>query len=1237
MLEHFVHLLIWTSLQMTYMSETAALHGHFDPMYSDVANLVTKVSPIKKAYIFYDTLRIDHPLALVQVEATIDALSTKLSSLRYATTLENLQPLTVVSQEVVLTLFQTILPLATSLQACKTLELEPLMLSNLPLALKTSIPVLLHDEISIGTNSVLCISPKYTLREEDCLSSIINKTRHLLPFKKSEELRNYLLNSFIGAVAHIIVSNDEVVFTVSPYGNSACIGAYNPKKMTKKATLDVKLLHEHFYEKLNAAFTDIYDYLDLIVSHLGDTIHSISSDEFTLPIPLQDKEKSIEEILKLLPLYLENHPNNIPTYPIFEEFFTASVKDSPDYILGNLTAKDIAKITDRQRGILYSSLIQFKEGLTRRMTEYMKSFNLYQQKLYLPRTLLFDKKQNPSTFLYLIRSMIPSIDENLLTEILIIIQNEKASLLQDVSFLSEKSISVSHLTRSKFSKLSRKQWRKYSSTIGSNYPADDKESQLNFLHNFHNLSELTFSPKDTAPFIDEGAEIHVNNNSISRVFMNLLSPKHENFRNSYKDKVLSHKDKEVRSNMIYDGKKRSKRSWGSFWGGILSLASQDDLDQVYTHELAIGNNELAISTSLRNITDSNSHLLNSVQTVSASVNSLLAREKNLFSDIHSIMDKEELTMENFNAIFTTLDRSTSLISEYLTLQTQTTLLFNSIQKIQSLVLSVLTSTLDVSQIPTSVLRSHLTSNLKLSLSQIKASFIYTPEGYQVKFLIPKLTMPYTIYYIQTVPFLREDVWLSLTVSKFLVMNGIHETLEYEEIKDVCTSYQENYLCPPDVLHLGHSPKNDSCSYQLVLSKLTQTDADLRSCFATKIAKMTDQRFLIKKDEIVISSPAQDWLQYLCVDKQMNEKRALKIGVNRLPTYENCHYETSELQLRNPAQSTVAISEQGSDRGLQIIKDLDSLNGLLQDQLPKEINLTALQLDLSKYSIHEEQADRAVDRVAKDVDTLESIRTMAEFSPTSLDLTRPYHTSNWVACIFWIMIILALVLVWSLIRHCTWYIKLIALICSKTVKLLAKIAYKLRNCRREDPGLQRAYSSMWEMYDPKSRAKQQEPDKEQTELLSTNLDPKSMPVQDMSSLSRINPGGETWKPAQALYENWQMRAVLKDSDQKPCPIYYNPRSQIVTNQHGRILENVHRPTPEDIAHFYQIVKSSKVPPTKKDNGRIRHRLHPNLYYNTTLRVWINEETQSSIPGLNAPEGYELALPPKQTDLNKIEVV
>jgi hypothetical protein len=80
---------------------------------------------------------------------------------------------------------------------------------------------------------------------------------------------------------------------------------------------------------------------------------------------------------------------------------------------------------------------------------------------------------------------------------------------------------------------------------------------------------------------------------------------------------------------------------------------------------------------------------------------------------------------------------------------------------------------------------------------------------------------------------------------------------------------------------------------------------------------------MKRNEIVISSPTEDWLQYHCVDRTKNDRKFLKIGVNKMPTYEGCHYETSELQMRNPAQKTLAISDPGSERGLKIIRDLDT--------------------------------------------------------------------------------------------------------------------------------------------------------------------------------------------------------------------------------------------------------------------------------------------------------------------------
>jgi hypothetical protein len=436
-------------------------------------------------------------LALVQIESTIDALSTKLASLQYATTLENLQPLTVISQEVALTLFQTILPLSTSLQACKSLDLEPLTLSNLPLALKTKIPILLHYDISVGTDTVLCISQTYSLKEEECMADIINKTRKLIPFREPNELRAYLLNNFVGTVAHLLISENEAVFTSSPFGNSACIGSYKPT--SNEPTLDLRLLHEHFYEKLNSAYTSIFDYLDIMVSHLGDTIHSITAEDYNPPIPLMSKEESIASILALLPTYLPNLPSRIPVYSNFEEYFSATLENSPDYLIESISKELLETLPDRQRKILHSSLIQFHSGLSQRMVEYIKTFNLYQNEFYLPKTLLFHPDQNPSTFLVLIRSFLPNLDENLLTEIYIMLQNEKISMLQDVSFLFRKDTKAVHLTRSKFSEIARRQWKNYSSGGKINSTGTKEESKLNFLHNYHNLSEVTFEPADIYP------------------------------------------------------------------------------------------------------------------------------------------------------------------------------------------------------------------------------------------------------------------------------------------------------------------------------------------------------------------------------------------------------------------------------------------------------------------------------------------------------------------------------------------------------------------------------------------------------------------------------------------------------------------------------------------------------------------------------------------------------------------
>ena len=224
-----------------------------------LVDLTSKVTAVKQMYIKYDILTVNHPLSLTQIEATIDTLSAKLASLRYATTLENLQPINIITNENVITLFQTILPLTSSYQACKLLGLEPLALSNLPKGIRTPVPILLQYEISVGTNTVICISQTHTTKEDNCLKDILLFLKKLLSFNSTTELHTYLIDNFVGTVVYILISENKASFTTSPYGYSACLGAYIPERLSNGPYLDVQSLHQHFYEKLNSAYTDIYD------------------------------------------------------------------------------------------------------------------------------------------------------------------------------------------------------------------------------------------------------------------------------------------------------------------------------------------------------------------------------------------------------------------------------------------------------------------------------------------------------------------------------------------------------------------------------------------------------------------------------------------------------------------------------------------------------------------------------------------------------------------------------------------------------------------------------------------------------------------------------------------------------------------------------------------------------------------------------------------------------------------
>jgi len=397
-----------------------------------------------------------------------------------------------------------------------------------------------------------------------------------------------------------------------------------------------------------------------------------------------------------------------------------------------------------------------------------------------------------------------------------------------------------------------------------------------------------------------------------------------------------------------------------------------------------------------------------------------------------------------------------------------------------------------------------------------------------------------------------------------------------------------------------------------------------------MASIDSQRYLKRDKELIISTPKKDSLLYLCADKDIEKNVSLDIGVNIVPTYDGCHYETSELQIQNVAKYADKIFEPNQDRGLSIIRDLESLDSLLMDRIPQNANLTSLKSKLDRYNLTVTSADKSVSELFEQIDEIENIRMVSDFNPTKIDLTRPFHTSNWVAFIFWLLVILAIILGWSVIRHFGWYLKWVAPLseriwtcCCWTVK---KCTTKKIDSIVRDHSFEERIS--WDIFRQQRKTSlPSEPDQEETEFLNTEETEKSIPVPDIvtSPDSTDLPSGY-WRAVKAAYGNWQLRLIIADMGKPPQITYYNPRTKIITDDRGKEVQGINPPSKDDIEDFYSKVRGSDPPPSRiAGNGMVRHKEFSFLYYNQNTGSWMNEDTLSSVPGLMPPKGYCL-LPP-----------
>jgi hypothetical protein len=272
------------------------------------------------------------------------------------------------------------------------------------------------------------------------------------------------------------------------------------------------------------------------------------------------------------------------------------------------------------------------------------------------------------------------------------------------------------------------------------------------------------------------------------------------------------------------------------------------------------------------------------------------------------------------------------------------------------------------------------------------------------------------------------------------------------------------------------------------------------------------------------------------------------------------------------------------------------------------------------------ADKNINELFGQIDEIENIQMVSNFNPTKIDLTRPFHTSNWVAFMFWLLVLLALALIWSIVRHFGWYLRWVSPLSKIVWTCCSKIFRKSRECltRKRNTAKREQRNLEQVVWDSLSSAEQ---DQEETGFLSEGKIEQSIPVLDASPPfeSTDLPNG-CWRAVKAAYGNWQLKMILAEGEKPPLALYYNTKTKKITNAEGTVIPNIEPPRKDDLESFYSAVRSSESPPhCIASNGAIRHKIFTFLRYSPENGSWMNEITYSPIPGFMPPLGFRL-LPP-----------
>ena len=401
---------------------------------------------------------------------------------------------------------------------------------------------------------------------------------------------------------------------------------------------------------------------------------------------------------------------------------------------------------------------------------------------------------------------------------------------------------------------------------------------------------------------------------------------------------------------------------------------------------------------------------------SSDIHATLKREKYLFKTIEDITKAETSSVQTMETLAHTIDRLIVVGAEYSSLNMQISLYIHTLMKSHLLVQSALTDTVDVARVPVEALSTMFSDYLKPAIQSVTAEFMYDQNGYSIKYRIPKLSDPFKIYLINSIPLHYRKIWVKLNTEKYIVINSVADFLVLDEIEKICTLRNEHYLCSPSDVTIRHS--TTSCAIEIVQAWLGGVKTYPSCKFENVLTSPNSQYSIISKNSLTISSSFEDRLEYICVDNTKRRSDLIPIGLKIFPLIKGCIYETSILTMYNPPRLEYSELQLETSEELKLVRALSSIDTLLDDVLDvDQTNVSNIERLLQVLDEEENEFSVSIDRIRNDLVYEKELKTAQVFNPVKVDLQMPYHRNNAVTAVFWVSVVIVFLMTVGCIYKC----------------------------------------------------------------------------------------------------------------------------------------------------------------------------------------------------------------------------